>query len=232
MSRTPRSSPKRSGKGRTRGGRPPRTLVPAPVLASSPDKPERGSTARATASGVGPRPFHWVSPDLGPVDRGETLGRALVARRPIVAGSLVLMMGGHIMTIGQHDRLPEPLRHYPTHVSDGLLIGRVSLSEPDEPGEFLNHSCDPNCGMQDQLSVVARRNIRTGEVVTIDYAMCMTSTILDLACECRAPGCRGRITGDDWKDRALQERYKGQFVGYIQRKIEAAMSRRGHGRTL
>lgn len=73
--------------------------------------------------------------------------------------------------------------------------------------------------MQDQLSVVARRSIRAGEVVTIDYAMCMTSPILDLACECGEPICRGRITGDDWKKRALQERYKGLFVGYIERRI-------------
>jgi hypothetical protein len=195
-------------------GKPPRTATPTRVLA----KP--GRAARPT------RPFHWVSPLLRVVDRGGNMGRSLVAAKAIRKGTLVLMMGGHIMSIAQHERLPEPLKCYPTHVSDALLIGRVSLDEPDEPGEFLNHSCDPNCGMQDQLSVVARRHIRAGEVVTIDYAMCMTSPILDLACECGEPGCRGRITGDDWKKRALQERYKGLFVGYIERNI----AERGAGR--
>ena len=199
----------------TTRGKPPRTRTPEPVPAA----PARNRATR-------PGPFHWVSPLLRVVDRGGTLGRALVARRSIRKGSLVLVMGGHIMTIEQHDRLPEPLKHYPTHVSDELLIGRVSLDEPDEPGEFLNHSCDPNCGMQEQLSVVARRNIRAGEVVTIDYAMCMTSSILNLACECDEPACRGRITGDDWKKLDLQDRYKGLFVGYIERKI----AERGNGR--
>ncbi|MBL8887549.1 MAG: SET domain-containing protein [Phycisphaerales bacterium] len=194
-------------------GKPPRTATPARVL------PKRNRTARPT------RPFHWVSPLLRVVDRGGNIGRSLVAAKAIRKGTLVLMMGGHIMTIEQHGRLPEPLRHYPTHVSDGLLIGRMSLGEPDEPGEFVNHSCDPNCGMQDQLSVVARRNIRAGDPITIDYAMCMTSAILNLACECREPGCRGRITGDDWKRRELQKRYKGSFVAYIERLIAGG---RGH----
>lgn len=173
---------------------------------------------RPVALGV-PAPFHWICPDLQ-VTQGR-LGRELTATRAIPTGTLVHMAGGHVMTVEQCLRLPEALQHFPTHISDDLLIGRMTLDEPEEPGEFVNHSCDPNCGMQDQLAIVTRRPIAPGEAITIDYAMCMTSSVLDMQCDCGAPMCRGRITGDDWRLPELQRRYRGYFVAYIRRKIDA-----------
>ena len=142
-------------------------------------------------------PFHWLSPSLC-VSEGP-LGRELIAKKAIPDGTLVHMAGGHVMTVEQCLQLPESLKRFPTHISDDLLIGRMSLDEPDEAGEFVNHSCDPNCGMQDQLAIVTRRPIQAGEAITIDYAMCMTSAVLDMDCECDSPLCRGRILGTDWQ---------------------------------
>lgn len=138
------------------------------------------------------------------------------------------MAGGHVMTVARCRRLPKPLRCFPTHISDNLLIGRVPLDEPEEPGEFVNHSCDPNCGMRDQLAIVTRRRVRAGEAITIDYAMCMTSSVLDMECRCGTRLCRGRIRGGDWRRGELQRRYRGCFVAYIERKIRAS---RAAGRT-
>ena len=41
----------------------------------------------------------------------------------------------------------------------------------EDPSYNHNHSCDPNTWMQDEVTITARRNIRTNEELTIDYAL-------------------------------------------------------------
>lgn len=43
---------------------------------------------------------------------------------------------------------------------------------------------------------------------------------MSMKCSCQSKHCRGLIKGDDWKIPKLQERYKGHFLPYIQRKID------------
>lgn len=135
--------------------------------------------ARASPSSArSATPSHWVSPLLAA--RNGPIGRELVARRRVPAGTLVHMAGGHVMTVAQCRRLPRPLRCFPTHISDNLLIGRCSVDEPEEPGAFVNRSWDPHCATRDRLAILPRRRLAAGEPVTIDCAMCMTSSILNL----------------------------------------------------
>jgi hypothetical protein len=37
--------------------------------------------------------------------------------------------------------------------------------------------------------------------------------------------CRRTVTGKDWTKRELQEKYKGWFCWYLQRKIDASSSK-------
>jgi hypothetical protein len=39
------------------------------------------------------------------------------------------------------------------------------------PDHYLNHSCDPNVWMIDEVTLAARRDIAKGEEVVADYAM-------------------------------------------------------------
>ena len=38
--------------------------------------------------------------------------------------------------------------------------------------------------------------------------------------------CRGRVTGEDWRNPALWERYAGHFSPYLERRIKALRRRR------
>ncbi len=87
-----------------------------------------------------------------------------------------------------------------------------------ESADFLNHSCDPNLGMDGSLKFVAMRDIKPGEELTFDYAMSESSDY-KIECKCRAANCRKIITGNDWKIPELQTRYKGYFSDYLQKKI-------------
>lgn len=81
----------------------------------------------------------------------------------------------------------------------------------------INHSCDPNAWMSDAFTVTARRRIHKGEEITADYALWISDItyIASWECCCGSEVCRGRITGNDWKIKTLQQRYSGHFSPLI-----------------
>lgn len=107
---------------------------------------------------------------------------------------------------------------YMLQVDDDLYFVATTDDELED-ADYLNHSCDPNCGVKGSLQFVAMREITAGEEITFDYGM-TDSGEYEITCKCRKPGCRGKITGGDWEISELQEKYKGYFSGYIQRKID------------
>jgi SET domain-containing protein len=59
---------------------------------------------------------------------------------------------------------------------------------------YINHSCRPNCYLQTisgRLTVLALRDIRPGEEITLDYVSSMHSD--RKRCTCKVPDCRGTI---------------------------------------
>ncbi len=70
--------------------------------------------------------------------------------------------------------------------------------------------------------MVARRALAAGEEVVGDYATWESEPEFVLEpCRCGADGCRGRVTGDDWRRPELQARYAGHFLPFLQRRIDA-----------
>lgn len=92
-------------------------------------------------------------------------------------------------------------------------------SQPENIARYANHSCLPNCEMQNlrgHLWLVASRNIKIGEELTFDYAYDMTA-FFEHPCNCRQPGCCGYIVRSDlrWKVRALLTRRRRQAASRI-----------------
>lgn len=89
----------------------------------------------------------------------------------------------------------------------------------------VNHSCDPNSWMADAFTLIARRTIASGEEITTDYALWEMDDqfISSWTCQCGAPCCRGRVTGNDWKIRVLQQRYAGHFSPLINTLIQTML---------
>lgn len=57
-----------------------------------------------------------------------------------------------------------------------------------------NHSCNPNCSYEG-LNVVALRNIRQGEELTLNYASFLDENMEPFNCRCGAANCCGWVTG-------------------------------------
>ena len=86
---------------------------------------------------------------------------------------------------------------------------------PDSPGCYVNHSCDPNCGIRNSTTLVAMRPIHPGEEITFDYAMTEQQLSMPFECVCETPTCRGRIGGYVELPSAIRERYTGFIADYL-----------------
>lgn len=161
--------------------------------------------------------YNWLNPKAEARPVGEK-GWGSFAIEPISAGEVVAGFGGwvvdrFVLSTMSHDRQARSIQ-----IDDNLYL--VS-SDEREPGDMLNHSCEPNCGLLGSQLLVAMREIGPGEEITFDYAMCDTSDYDEFRCLCGMPGCREIVTGADWRLPELQERYSGWFSPYIARRIAA-----------
>jgi hypothetical protein len=69
------------------------------------------------------------------------------------------------------------------------------------------------------------RDIAPGEELSFDYAMCDASDYDEFRCLCGVAACREVVTGSDWRDPDLQEKYAGWFSPYLTRRIAALPAR-------
>lgn len=148
----------------------------------------------------------------------EISGCGVIAKEEIAKGEVVLVYGGIIVPKGEIMDYTNTVSELGIQVNDGFFI--CPTSKEDSKIGALNHSCDPNCGFKDNITVVAMRDIKPGEELTVDYAM-MESHRFTFDCACGSHFCRKKLTPDDWKISDLQKRYKDYFSPYLQEKIES-----------
>jgi len=147
----------------------------------------------------------------------EKGGAGIFACENILKGELLTMWGGQILAEEAYRQLPEERQTHGIQVWDFLF--QVQLHPGQDPADFFNHSCNPNAGLNSPISLIALRDIKSGEEICFDYAMCDSSDYDEFVCQCGTPQCRGKITGQDWQIPELQERYNGYFSPYLQQRI-------------
>ncbi len=78
------------------------------------------------------------------------------------------------------------------------LSSEIWVTWPEKPEEWrpINHSCEPNVWLEG-LDLVARRGIRQGEEIRVDYATYGNNILAPFDCNCGSPSCRGRVREDD-----------------------------------
>lgn len=163
----------------------------------------------------------YISPKI---KRGKSAlgGDGLFAAEKINKGELVIDFTnapGKMINEREADELYEKGEDYMIQVEEDLFFAATNNDELED-SDFLNHSCDANCGIKDKLKIVAMRDIEPGEEICFDYAMSESGKDYKMDCLCGSPKCRGAVTGNDWKLPELQERYKGYFSDYLQKKID------------
>jgi uncharacterized protein len=148
-------------------------------------------------------------------------GRGLFSKDPLKKGEIAVVKGGYILTKNQRDEIGQELGPSEIQITETLFIGPTTEDEREGGMMHLNHSCQPNLGLQGQIVYVALRDIAVDEELTFDYAMNGDDPNEIMKCQCGAESCRGVITGVDWKMPEIQSKYDGYFSWFIQRRIDA-----------
>ncbi|HYM18429.1 MAG TPA: SET domain-containing protein-lysine N-methyltransferase [Micropepsaceae bacterium] len=154
----------------------------------------------------------WVRADLKS-GKSAISGTGVFAQAPIGQGEKLMEFGGKL--ISREEMLTENYRIrsiWP--VGQGRYIAQPLTDDLVTLDEYLNHSCDANAWLEDEVTLTARRDIAAGEEITLDQG---TWNIEDayiedrVPCSCGATDCRGMLTEEDWKRTDVQTRYAGHF---------------------
>src|SRR5262249_27046830 len=142
------------------------------------------------------------------------VGRGLFAAAPIAEGEIVCVKGGHLLTKAEFANCKGVANEADLQIADDLFLAPVTEAEFEGVMMFLNHSCEPNVGIQGQIVFVAMRDVAAGEELTLDYATIDCDTE-PMACRCGAVGCRRVVTGQDWRRPDLRRKYGRDFAWHL-----------------
>ena len=147
----------------------------------------------------------------------RTHKRGMVAKEPFQKGEIVFIKGGHILKKEQIFSSGVINSYHP--IDDKYYLGATNAEEEDKIKLYVNHSCNPNCGIRGEITFVAIRDIEIDEELTIDYAF-LDNEDYTFKCTCGATNCQKVITGKDWELIEIQEKYFEYFATYLKEKIK------------
>jgi SET domain-containing protein len=133
----------------------------------------------------------------------------IYAATPIRKGTRVVEYTGPRITAEEADRIYEGAeRTYLYGLDDGKTV-----IDGEGLGAYLNHSCDPNCEIDEikgRVWIFAIRDIARGEELLWDYNLYDDDD--PAPCHCGSAKCRGTMYSRDWmaKMRRKEARKKKQ----------------------
>jgi len=144
----------------------------------------------------------------------------IFAISPISVGSVIAVCGSMIYSSDVLEHMPQEHMQTALQIEDNLFV--QTITDPNDTC-LINHSCHPNSGFLNAVQIVAMQDIPAGQEITYDDAMTNGTSRRRFVCHCNSIDCRGEITGDDWRQKSLQERYRGYFSPYLRRRITASL---------
>ena len=108
-----------------------------------------------------PRVNGYVSPETE--TRSSPIhGLGLFAKMDLQKGALVAAWGGRMKTGAELRALPEHISfNYALRIGPDLYLAETSDAELDA-ADFINHSCEANCRIENVLVMVTKRKVRKG----------------------------------------------------------------------
>ncbi len=162
----------------------------------------------------------WINPKVE-IRSSSIQGKGMFSLSDIPVGEKILLWGGESYTDSNGAREALKQGKFVMQWDDDIFSFEID-GEVEEP-YTINHCCDPNTWMIDAYTLVARRNVIQGEEITADYAFWDNdiSPNSSWLCNCGSEICRGKVTGNDWNLKELQQRYKGHFSPLVNKLIDS-----------
>ncbi len=165
----------------------------------------------------------WVNPKLK-AGKSKIHGDGVFTDEKILEGEKVMEFGGEL--ISREQAFSGNYRSRSVWIVDTDHYLALPKSDKEESlDENINHSCDANTWLINEVTIVSKRDIETGEEITLDQG---TWNFEDSEytddkepCFCGANDCRKVLTENDWKIPSVQEKYKSHFHPIIQKMIDS-----------
>ncbi len=133
-------------------------------------------------------------------------GKGVFAQEAIVAGECVLVFSGALL-----HRTEVDFNDYHLQVGEDVYIGPSGGAD-----DYVNHSCEPNCGFQNGLELVAMRDIAAGEELTWDYSSAIDEAgFAGFPCSCGSIHCRGQVMSFRDLPAEVQARLRSWLLPYL-----------------
>jgi SET domain-containing protein len=142
---------------------------------------------------------------------------------PVRKGARIVEYAGPRMTPEEADRLYDgATRTYLYGLEDGKTI-----IDGEGLGAYLNHSCDPNCEIDEiknRVWIFALRDISAGEELLWDYNLYDDET--PAPCDCGSPKCRGTMYSREWMAKMRRKARRGKSSEQVAKKSRAVRGSR------
>jgi SET domain-containing protein len=118
------------------------------------------------------------------IQKSQISGKGVFVKQTIKKGEVVFVLKGGLR--------PYIMRHvydslaYPNWIG----IDENLWIDPKKPANYLNHSCRPNMGIRGRQQMIALRDIKKDEEVTIDYSITEADKFWYMECLCEDSECR------------------------------------------
>ncbi|MBU2104221.1 MAG: SET domain-containing protein-lysine N-methyltransferase [Nanoarchaeota archaeon] len=143
--------------------------------------------------------------------RKTKLGTGLVAKESLKKDEIIAEFDGKIYEAKKCSDLPKAIANY------AIQIGEHKWKDSKGFARVINHSCNPNIGYKDSEILVAMRDIKPGEELTLDYEMSEDSD-WRMNCLCRNKNCRKVIGSFKNMSEKTREKYRGYISEWLRKK--------------
>ena len=143
-------------------------------------------------------------------------GKGVFALKDFQKDELILYITGEVAEINNpHSLSKYDLDHCFPFDREGKLYKYVL---PNDPWQYLNHSCNPNAGIKNNRDLVAMKPIKKGEEICFDYSM---NNIDDwtMKCHCGSKNCRKIISTFASLDEETKKKYFPYVLDCIKKSI-------------
>ena len=136
------------------------------------------------------------------VVKKSKFGKGIFAKKDFKIGELICKMKGKRVKGSELGKEAERNRNL---IVDPLQIGTDEYLILNEPYLFINHSCNPNAGLKNNVELIAIKNIREGKEIFFDYS---TTWYEGMECRCGNNQCRKLISNFYTIPKSIQKKYR------------------------
>lgn len=153
------------------------------------------------------------------IDESE-FGKGVFANQAITEGEVILNLTGPVISL-QDVYLKGDKQCNPLQIADEVYV------DLEPPGLLINHHCNPNCGIREDVYIVAIRDIEEGEEIFYDYSTTISEDFDEdgqefiMTCRCGDDTCRKMIGDFKHLPKSKQKYYltKNVVMSFIVKKI-------------